>query len=680
MASTTKSPKEGTSDGWRQVDAALDRLHALARSETVSERFYSAVQAEMTGLQLPKFALWRANGGNWRLLLRTDPSDPSAEQLVAETALEQAAAARAIESNQPQVVRSGQLSPASPGATADETASCAAAPWSIAGRPSGALIAWLERGASPSAVSGQLGLLGAVAEMVSVFESRSAWQAAQQQLEVQARLAPLLESLHASLDLNEIAHRIATDGRSAVGCDRVAVLVRRGRHYRVIAVSGAEHLHRHSESVKQLESFCSAVSLTAEPFWFETAASEAGDLLPPQIQQKLAEHLDVSPAAALAVIPLRKPRQESNPEDDSPADQSPIAALVFEQFSGTLGDAARAVIAGMAPHCALALAHGSLVRRIPGRRLWLALAQPGFWSSTAFRGGLGLMLAGVLAATLVLVKSELQVRASGEIESAARREVFAPWDGVATEVHVEHGQSVQPGEPLVTIHSSELNQQLQETRGAVETARKQLAAVQSQRLQTRPGDPQARQREAALTAEEEQLQAQLKTLAEKQQTLAERRESLIVRSPLAGEVVTWNVRERLSGRPLRRGDQLLTVADPAGPWRLELRVPSRSAGRVLAAGKGDAGGHEVAWILTSQPDVAQRGVMRTLAQRLELDAAGQAHLRLTAEPQWKDSEAALAGQITPGSLVSAKISCGKSSLGEAWFYELIDTVRLWCKL
>lgn len=671
MASTTTSPKEGASEGWRQVDAALDRLQSLARSETVSERFYAAVERELAGLQLPKIALWKSRGDDWRLLRRTE-LQTNPEQLAAETLLEQAAAARALETNQPQAVRPNQPSAA-------DTACCAAAPWSSAGRPGGALVAWLERGASPAAVSGQLRLLAAVAELVAEFESRFAWQSAREQLEVQARLAPLLTSLHASLDLDEIAHRIAADGRSAVGCDRVAVLIRRGRRYRAVAVSGAEHLHRHSQTVRQLEALGAAVSLTGEPFWFE-AASEADDTAPPQIQEKLADHLDVSPAAALAVIPLRAPRPDAKPADDSPADQPPLATLVFENYAGTLDDAARAVIAGMAPHCAQALAHGALVRRIPGRRLWLALARPGFWSTTAFRGALGLLLVSALAATLVLVKTELQVPAAGEMESAARREIFAPWDGVATQVHVDHGQSVRAGDPLVTIHSAELDQQLQEARGAAETARKQLAAVQAQRLQARPGDLQSRQREAALTAEEEQLQAQLKTLAEKQAALEERRESLIVRSPLAGEVVTWNARERLSGRPLRRGDQLLTVADPAGPWRLELRVPSRSAGRVLAAGNGEEGGHEVSWILTSQPDVAQRGVVRRLAQRLELDAAGQAHLRLSVEPQWKDSAAPAVGQITPGSQVSAKIACGQASLGEAWFYELIDTVRLWCQL
>ncbi|QDU28468.1 HlyD family secretion protein [Anatilimnocola aggregata] len=682
MASTYIAPKEGASDGWQKVDAALDRLHQQALSETIADRFYTAVLNELRGLQLPRAAIWKVVEGRLRLVRRVESPGNSAAGVQGEVAQEQAAAADAIDAKQPRVAR-----PAADSAVTEtaKPASCAAAPWFIANRPAGALVVWLEPDSPPAAVAGQLRLLSAIAELMASFQAQSEWHEAQTQLQVQARLAPLLVSLHSSLKLAEIAQRIASDGRAAVGCDRIAVAIRRGRGYRTLAVSGADHLHRHSQTIRQLDALCTAVAVNGDPLWWEASSSATDDeTLPPQVQHRLAEHLDVSPAVALAVIPLRsiKTSESSAAEansSDSTTDAEPlIATLVFECYSRTFDEASQAVIAGMLPHCAGALTHGLLVQRIPGQWLWLRIARQSAWHTAAFRWAAALVVLALAIAALFLLKADVQVRATGEIQSEARREIFAPWDGVATEVHVDHGQRVKAGDLLLTIHSAELEQQLQEAQGEADTARKQLAAVQSQRLQAGPGDVQSRNREATLTAEEQQLQAQLTSLADKLKMLARRREELTVRSPINGEVVTWNARERLVGRPLRRGDQLLTVADPAGPWKVELRIPSRSAGRVLASAGSNSGGQAVTWTLTSQPGNAQQGVVRSIAQRIELDEAGRSHLRLTVEPLAKTP--AELGNITPGSLVSAKVACGRSTLAEAWFHDLIDTIRLWLTL
>ena len=58
---------------------------------------------------------------------------------------------------------------------------------------------------------------------------------------------------------------------------------------------------------------------------------------------------------------------------------------------------------------------------------------------------------------------------------------------------------------------------------------------------------------------------------------------LEVHSPLAGVVITWDAERQLAGRPVKRGDSLLTVADLSGPWELLLDVPDGRAGPILAA-------------------------------------------------------------------------------------------------
>jgi hypothetical protein len=165
---------------------------------------------------------------------------------------------------------------------------------------------------------------------------------------------------------------------------------------------------------------------------------------------------------------------------------------------------------------------------------------------------------------------------------------------------------------------------------------------------------------------------------------------LTVVSPIAGQVITWNAEQRLSSRPLRRGDALLTVADVAGPWQLELRVPSRSAGRLLAARDrgvgvspprlpsplmGEGPGVRVIpveFLLASDPGRSLHGQVKTVSQRVEIDPSGESYLLATVELPRGDLP-----HRVPGTSAVARISCGQGSLGEAWFHELLDAARLW---
>jgi hypothetical protein len=199
-----------------------------------------------------------------------------------------------------------------------------------------------------------------------------------------------------------------------------------------------------------------------------------------------------------------------------------------------------------------------------------------------------------------------------------------------------------------------------------------LAAIQSERLQIRPGDPDSRLKQLRLTAEEEQLQEQIRGLDERQAMLAREQAELIVKSPAAGEVITWNAQQRLAARPLQRGDSLLTIADPSGPWELELRVESRKAGRLLAARSGANRPQRVSFVLATAPGVTLEGTVKHVAERIEIDETGESYLLVTVEVP-KD----LQQQPAAGAAAMARIDCGRTNLAEAWFHEILDAARLW---
>jgi multidrug efflux pump subunit AcrA (membrane-fusion protein) len=274
--------------------------------------------------------------------------------------------------------------------------------------------------------------------------------------------------------------------------------------------------------------------------------------------------------------------------------------------------------------------------------------------------------------TLLLVPADVKIRARGELQPAERQEVFAPRDGIVTAVHVDHGQFVTSGQTLLEMRSSELDLELQQARGELDTTRQRLAAAQSERLQIRPGDADARLRGSRLTAEEEQLQQQAAALEEREKMLRGQLDQLTVIAPVAGQVLTWNAGQRLASRPLRRGDALLTVANVEGPWQVELKVPSRQAGRLLKARQSKTGGQQASIALTTAPGEPLAGTISHVASRAQIDEAGETYVLVTVDlPRER-----LAHRV-PGATAVARISCGRGSLGEAWFHDLTDAVRLW---
>ena len=178
--------------------------------------------------------------------------------------------------------------------------------------------------------------------------------------------------------------------------------------------------------------------------------------------------------------------------------------------------------------------------------------------------------------------------------------------------------------------------------------------------------------------------------------------------------MTWNTQQRLAGRPLRRGESLLTIADIDGPWQAELRVSSRQAGRLLAlvtaappedsgpaidsppspppspavlpsrallavkaqalatASATPSGPLPVAIRLTTDPGNWREGNLANWSSRLQTDEAGDAFLLVTVDLELERPQ-----DRVPGATAIASIPCGRGSLAHAWFYELTDAVRLW---
>jgi len=349
---------------------------------------------------------------------------------------------------------------------------------------------------------------------------------------------------------------------------------------------------------------------------------------------------------------------------------------VVEQFDESrTGEELAAPVEFVARHAAAALSNGLSVDRLPmiglaralDRLRWLTqLRRLPIWASLA-------AAMAVVVAVLVLVPIRFHVEAVGQLQPVARHVIFAPDDAVVVDLPLENRpDDVATGDPLVVLHSSDLEYELETVRGQKQTVDQQLRAIAARRTQAsgRSSSDSTTTRLDDLTAGKRELEAQRRALEKRLDILRRQQKTLTLTSPIDGRVQTWNVIARLRGRPVRQGDRLLTVVDLAGPWRVDLDVPEGQIGYLLEAQGQLDGPLEVEMVLKSDPAAEFRGQVEQIALAAEPDpSGGLVPLRVTLAP----------GQPLeprPGATVYARIHCGQRSIAFVWLHDLFEAIRL----
>jgi multidrug efflux pump subunit AcrA (membrane-fusion protein) len=518
--------------------------------------------------------------------------------------------------------------------------------------------------APPSAQPGFVRVLEAMCELAADFHRNRELAELRGRQAVWRQAEQFAESVHSSLDLDATAYAIANDGRQLIGCDRVSVLVIQGRKCRLRAVSGLDAFDRRATLARRMEQLAQTVLAASEPLW-NTGNT---DDLAPVLAEAVQSYLDESHSRMLAVLPL-KARSEGQGVDQ---DGETIGALVIERFQGTGQEAADAQRASVVcRHGAPALKHAIWRQRLPLLPLLRLLAGVPRLAQTRRARFLALLLAGsLLAAALAVAPADFEVEARGSLQPKRRRDVFAPSDGVVQKLYVEHADRVSAGQALFELRRSELDFEFARVLGEMETARKQLDSVAAARLRDERTTTDARQQYEQLTAKEEELKKLLESLAQQREILLQQRSELTVVSPMDGQILTWNVKQTLDARPVQRGQVLATVADPGGPWVLELRVPDDQIGYVLAAQR-QLGPHlGVSFILATDPAATHQGrIEKTAMDAQNLDGQ-EATVLVTVQIDREQLP-----PPRPGATVAAKIHCGRRPLAYVWFHDLIEAVR-----
>lgn len=481
-------------------------------------------------------------------------------------------------------------------------------------------------------------------------------------------LERFLRDVYRGLDLSATSYKIVNDSRPLIQCDRVSLVLREGRHFTVRAVSGLDNFDRRANEVKLLGRLATVVCATGKPLWY---TNESRDIAP-QIETPLHQYLDQSHARLVAVIPLDPTAEDSATRDGTAETRRkkslPIGALVIEKLADDrqgagFGDRVEAVARHSAAALANALEHDGLFL-LP---VWKALGKA-TWIVRARTLPKTLAVVSVLVAVvfgLVLIPADFDLASRGKLQPSIRRDVFAQIDGVVVDVPVRHEQMVKPNEILARLTNNELEIQIENLIGRKRATLERMGSLQRSQLTNRRLEDRNR-----LDGELLELRQVAESIDSELELLLQKQEKLIVRSDMQGQVVTWNVHDVLLRRPVDKGQVLMTVVDPSGPWELELQMPERRMGHVSRAAHEFSEGLAVKFLLASHPGQEFAGHVVEVHRTAEVhgDEGNAVVLRVAIN---KEELPELRSDTT----VTARVHCGRRGIGYVWFHEVLETIQ-----
>jgi multidrug efflux pump subunit AcrA (membrane-fusion protein) len=484
------------------------------------------------------------------------------------------------------------------------------------------------------------------------------------------------KAVHESLDERETCYTIVNEGRKLLGCDRVTIAILRRGHCRVEAVSGQDTMDNRSNVVTLLGNLATRVVATGEPLWYSGSTED----FPPQIEQAIEAYVDQSYTKSLAVIPLRKPHpldaatQQQGAADNTAAPTGEIVgALIIEQIESdipreVLNPRLDLVYEHSSRALSNALDHNSLFL-MP---LWRAIGKAKWVVQARTLPKTIVITVAILIALIasIAVPWDFDMRAKGTLQPVTKSNVYAPDDARVVEVKVESNDEVEVGQVLAILESDELKQQINKVNGDLETFKEQVSSLRNQIL-----DRQSRMTEVErvkLRGEYNVAVQRMEHAQEDVKILMKRQDALTLRSPIAGRIVTWDVKRTLERRPVGVGQVLITVAAEGTDYEVELYMPERrvkhlTAYRNQVKERDPSADLDVDFILMTDPGVYYKGKIVEVNPAAEPDQEHGNMVRIKVMPD----PANPVNNPRPGTTVTADVHCGKapfiySMLHEAW--------------
>lgn len=494
------------------------------------------------------------------------------------------------------------------------------------------------------------------------------------------QLEDFTRNIHKTLDLRETLYTVANESRRLIECDRVSLAVMRGGRAKIEAVSGQDMVDKRSETVKLLGDLATSVVKANEPILY------AGDTtdFPREIEERVEEYVDASHSKMIAVYPLVAHTLDEKDYDETEHNKvtipPPFGAIIVEQIENSnVSEHVMKRVEIVVEHARVAVGNAIAHNSIFLAPLWQAIGKSKVLTTARMLPKTVAVAICLLALVLIMVflPWNFNMHCSGSLEPVVRRNVFARESGKVDTLMVEHGDVVQKGDVLLVLSNNELEAERQKTDGELNEVQKQILALKEQSYQAKDAERVRINGQLAQYTERE------RTLQIQKQILEARNEDLTVRAPIDGTIMTFQLENTLKSRPVQPGQILMEIAQPDGELQLELQMPEKHMGHIedykrkIRENDPDAQ-LAVKFVMTVDPSNSHPATVREEHDRAENRGGEETTVEILASI---DNPADLPEAACAGMGVSAKINCGKRSLGYVCFNEVVaflqKTVFFW---
>ena len=533
--------------------------------------------------------------------------------------------------------------------------------------PAAAMALYFKSSISPNEEPVVLRVIAALAELADdYFSSRVVAQRDQLESNYSA-LVGFSNAVNSDLSVRKTAITIANHSRNILGCDRVSVLSRSGPVYALVASSGVQNVNRRANTSRMLESMTKRVfRKQIEPIVHIQSAENADE---DALAKTMGRYCEANGLEVLVLFPILQQADTSKPN-----------FLFVAEYKNKVNDVGSVIhrVNSIEPQIRSALNNSKHYESLPFLGVTLLLKSVmGIFGGTKrlLYSMLCLGLIAMAAFALFFVKTELKVHVRGELVAPTELYVFAPDDGLVSEVLVSHGQQVTKGDPVLVLRSDTLDLEIVETQGKLDIAKKKLASEEvALSAFTQDGTPKAQSALIQLTGETIETKEQISHFENELKVLEIRKSKLVVNSPMDGEIASWNPERVLGGnRPVRRGDRLIQIIETGSMWLAELNVSGDQITHILNDDFNIRDDVEVSLSIASAPDVVLEGkiveIARVANQSNETDYS---NVKIMVEFETEGHDLA---NLRPGTTVAANAKCGQVSVAYSLFHRILLALR-----
>ncbi|MBP86769.1 MAG: hemolysin D [Planctomycetaceae bacterium] len=656
----------------QQIRSLVSEISQLSKSDIGPEEYYASfLQRVVSALAAVGGAVWLlAEGRRLQLAYQINLSQALLDSSSDDSSRHLRLLNHIINTDQ------GQLVPPMSGAGDEEaggnptTSLLVLSPLNSDGKVEGIIEVFQRADSPPATQRGYLRFLDQMSELAGEWLKTQKLRQFSDKTSLWAQADHFSRLIHESLDLRETAYSVANEGRRLIGCDRVSVAVKKGRKCYVEAVSGQDTLENRSNIVAALGHLSTKVVATGEPLWYEGSTED----LPPQIEHAIEDYVEESYAKSISVLPVRRPQtsdETANPHSEHTPQGEVIGALIIEQIESELP---RNIVAPrldlVYEHSARALAnsmdHSNLfmmpVWRALGKAAWVVRART--LPKTLAISGLIL----VAALLLTFVQKDFYLKAKGSLQPSVKQDVFVGEPGTVIAVNFKDQDPVKEGDVLVELRNTDLEVRLEDVRGQRQATQQQLFSARDS--QTRQGLNLPEDERIRLAGQVKEFSKRLESLDLQEKLLETKLDSLKIRAPISGQIMlSWDVEESLLNRTVETGQVLMTVADPAGPWELELYMKETRSGHVDNA-RRETPELPVKYVLATKPGTELDGTVAEVEEITQMHDEEGHTVRIRADITKTDLV-----DPRPGTTVRGKIKCGGRAIGYTWFHEAWEWVQ-----